>query len=87
MTLQELIDEADGQGYRLVKKPLKTTLLACICGCRKRKHLYSNDGTITLVCMKCGKSVTGKSEMNARVNWNKEITRIMNEEFVRGERE
>ena len=76
ITLQELTDEADRQGYSLVKKPLRTTLLACICGCGRRKHWYSNDGTITLVCMKCGKSVTGKSEMNARVNWNKEITRI-----------
>ena len=84
MNLAQLQEEADRQGYRLVKKPLRTTLLACICGCRKREHWYGNDGTITLVCMKCGKQVTGKSEMNARVNWNKEITRIMNEEFVRG---
>ena len=83
MTLQELMEEADRQGYRLIKKPLRTTLLACTCGCRQRAHRYSKD-TVILVCKKCGRRVTGKNEMNARVNWNKEIKRIMDEEFVRG---
>lgn len=84
MTLKELMEEADRQGYRLVKKAPKTMLLACTCGCMKRAHWYGKD-SVALVCKKCGRKVTGKNEMNARVNWNKEITRIMNEEFVRGE--
>ncbi len=89
MTLNELMEEADRQGYRLVKKAPKTMLLPCICGCNKRQRVYkyvSSKRIVILECMRCGKRVEGINEMNARVNWNKEITRIMNEEFARGEK-
>lgn len=72
MTLDELKAEADKLGYRLTKKTQNEKFLPCICGCNKRDtwHSISEEWRVKLVCRKCGLSVTGKNEKDAKRNWN-----------------
>lgn len=76
MTLEELKAEAKKHGYHLIKDREKVNLLDCTCGCKRRFHLstikdwQSYEG---LECAKCGKRVWGKTELDARKEWNKLI--------------
>ena len=58
-------------GLALAKPVQKKSraLLPCFCGCNQRERWYGSGG-IELVCKRCGKSVEGKSEAEARRNWN-----------------
>lgn len=80
MTLIELQYEAEKLGYKLVKRKQTEKFLPCICGCNRRESWYSNneDWEVKLVCYRCGLSVTGKNEKDAKRKWN---------EYVRAEKE
>ena len=46
----------------------------CKCGGKRRSRIYSTATNIlTLVCDKCGYQVSGESEREARINWNREM--------------
>lgn len=64
----DAIPSAFKQGYE--------KLLPCTCGNKRRQHWckFVDGGTLEgLKCTKCGKTVWGKSEADARRQWNKAI--------------
>lgn len=76
MTLEELKAEAKKHGYHLMKDREKVNLLDCTCGCNRRRHytvVKDNEVFEGLRCIKCGKWVLGKTELDARKEWNKLI--------------
>lgn len=74
MTFEELKAEATRQGYNLVKMKPKERFLPCTCGCNQRTHWFSTVyDSITLECKRCEFKVSGKSEADAKRNWNIEI--------------
>lgn len=76
MTIEELREEADALGYKLVKKTERIHMLPCTCGCNRREHWYTyvkGKEVVQLVCNKCGRSVYGVNEQDAKRNWNKMI--------------
>ena len=81
MTLEELKIEANKLGYNLIKKNPKPKILPCICGCRRRRHLYIGSDNIynrALVCKRCGRRVEGIDDRDVINNWNKEIESEVN---------
>lgn len=55
--------------------------LPCTCGCNRRSEWTSykkDERSITLVCMKCGKTACGKNRADAKRNWNKMIEDELN---------
>ena len=58
-------------------KPRREKFLPCKCGCNRREHWYGVGGDPEkqeiLVCKRCGFRVYGKSEADARRNWNKAV--------------
>lgn len=76
MTFEELKKEAEAHGYKLLPSQKYERFLPCTCGCNRREHWvkWGDLGTeYTLVCCKCGKSESGRSEAEAKRNWNKMI--------------
>lgn len=78
MTIEELKEEAKKLGYTVVKIPKKEALLPCTCGNNRREHwnrVEIKSGRVyeVLKCSKCGKSVEGLTEREARHNWNEMI--------------
>lgn len=73
MTLEELKAEAKRQGYNLIKIPVREKLLPCTCGYNRRSHWENINGEVSLYCEKCFKKATGKTEKEARRNWNEMI--------------
>ena len=49
--------------------------LPCRCGCKRREHLYKpgSDTPEGLMCMVCGLTVWGHSEMDVIRRWNEEV--------------
>ena len=77
MTYEELKAEANAMGYDIVKiRPKKEKFLPCTCGCVKRDHSYrwvNGAERVTLTCQRCGKSISGKSDLDAKRKWNSMI--------------
>ena len=79
MTLEELKVEAKNQGYKLVKDAPYEKFLPCKCGHNRRKRrcgFYSGSGKglyVRYVCTKCGYYVDGKTEKEAKHNWNEKM--------------
>lgn len=76
MTLEELKVEAKKQGYKLVKDIPYEKFLPCKCGHNRRKKYYGfyNMGySYRYVCNKCGYYVDGKTEKEAKHNWNEKM--------------
>lgn len=77
MTLEELKVEAKNQGYKLVKEMPYEKFLPCKCGHNRRKRyygFYSGKGSYErYVCTKCGYYVDGKTEKEAKHNWNEKM--------------
>ena len=79
MTLKELRAEAKTHGYRLIPIQRPVKMLPCKCGYKSRARYYSAGGFVTVKCNNCGFSVTGRTEANARLNWNKAINKMIQE--------
>lgn len=76
MTFEELKAEAKAQGYNLLKIYPHVKLEPCICGCNTRRHISRWTGFETLTvlhCTKCGREAVGRSEQEAKENWNRMI--------------
>lgn len=74
VTLDTLVMRVDAIPSAFKKEYEK--LLPCTCGCKRREHWskYADGGIMTgLKCIKCGKTVWGKSEVDARREWNRII--------------
>ena len=79
MTFEELKEEANRQGYNLVKKRVTEKLLPCTCGCKRRGRFYHyNPKGISVVCKRCGRSAKGRNETDAIHAWNVAIQSNMN---------
>ena len=71
MTIEELKKEADKLGYRLCKKTKYIKFLPCRCG-KKYPEVWFTYNGVFYQCPKCGaRSKVGKTEREARINWNK----------------
>lgn len=76
MTFEELKAEAKAQGYSLIKIVPKVKLEPCLCGCNRREHRIKWTGVEELEilrCTKCGREAWGRSEKEAKANWNRMI--------------
>ena len=73
--LRELA-EADRDGRCVIYKPRESKRLKpCTCGCKRIAIWLTADGQIAK-CNNCGKTAAlGKSEVQARRNWNEMTTR------------
>ena len=80
MTVEELRREAKTLGYSIVPIVRTEKLLPCVCGCDRREHWtgQSENNHVILICAKCGREVSGRTNREARHNWNM---------MVRGEQE
>ena len=72
VTASDLKDAMDELGFTIMSVKKKENLLPCICGSKRRGH-WSNPQFIFLVCEKCGLEAKGRTEREARENWNKMI--------------
>lgn len=77
MTFEELKVEAKNQGYKLIKDTTTyEKFLPCKCGHNRRKRcygFYNSSSNIRYVCMKCGYYADGKTEKEAKHNWNEKM--------------
>ena len=76
MTVDELRRTAKDMGYNIIKIPERENLLPCTCGGKRRDryYFYTPSGMyIKMVCQRCGREARGKTEIEARKNWNKMI--------------
>lgn len=77
MTFEQLKKEAEAHGYRLVQKHRYERLMPCVCGSNRREHWYdTNEKMCILKCSKCGRAVYGKTEAEAKRNWNQMVVRL-----------
>lgn len=82
MTFEELKNEANRQGYNLVKKKKYIRLLHCpVCG-RKSTHLliglYNHGGEYRLVCSNCDfHGDWAKTNTEIRKAWNNAVERYI----------
>lgn len=75
MTVEELKVTAKEMGYKLMPIQPYEKLKACICGCKRREHWYGQ-GIVILQCERCGRKAIGKSENDARREWNDMIVEM-----------
>ena len=78
MTFEELKAEAKNQGYKLIKDTPYEKFLPCKCGHNRRErhcgfYVGSGYAYVRYVCMKCGCYVEGKTEKEAKHNWNEKM--------------
>ena len=75
MTVDELKKIANEMGYNIIKKQEYVKLLPCKCGCNSREHWFSiNEGIAYIyVCKKCGATAKGRTDREARLNWNRMV--------------
>lgn len=76
MTVEELRVTAKEMGYKLMPIAPYERLKVCTCGCKRREHWYDGRGGMSLVCERCGRKASGKTEAEARRNWNRMIERM-----------
>ena len=87
MTIEELKAEAKALGYTVVKTKPQEKLLPCICGCRYRERWSgTHDHSVIIKCHKCGREASGRTEREARHNWN-EMVRGCNQGIERETRQ
>lgn len=72
MTVEELRREAKTLGYSIIPIVRTEKLLPCVCGCNRREYWTGNteERNIILKCIRCGKEAYGKTNREARHNWN-----------------
>lgn len=77
MTVDELKKIANEMGYNIIKKQKYIKLLPCTCGCTRREHWYGVNGynNYIFICKQCGNKAVGKTENEAKINWNKMVSR------------
>ena len=76
MTVEELRREAKAMGYNIVRVNPKEKLLPCVCGSKRRGHWsWFNHGVeyTVLKCEKCEREAYGRTDREARHNWNEMI--------------
>lgn len=74
MTLEELKAEAKVHGYRLVKIQPHIKLMPCKCG-RKLIDTWCGPDGIFYKCPKCEhRGEVGKTDREARIQWNESVT-------------
>ena len=75
MTVEELKKIANEMGYNIIKKQEYIKLLPCKCGCNRRSHWggFNEHNAVILVCENCGARAQGKTEREARINWNRMV--------------
>lgn len=76
-------DENEREKYEVLSKAIQkfkpreyTKLVPCVCGSKRRYHVYhvAKGGLRNYECIKCGRmSPLGKTEEEARKNWNNYI--------------
>lgn len=73
MTVDELKRTANEIGYSIIKKPEYIKFLPCKCGCNKRERWYGvkKDDAYIYICKGCGARAEGRTEREAKRNWNK----------------
>ena len=77
-TDEEFKVEAKRRGYNLIKIPEKVKLLPCVCGNDKHHRVFIMSGLQYYSCRKCGLvAEDGKTERQAKLNWNKMIEEKM----------
>ena len=77
-TDEEFKDEAKRRGYNLIKIPEKVKLLPCVRGNTEHRRVFIMSGLQYYSCRKCGLvAEDGKSERQAKLNWNKMIEEKM----------
>lgn len=81
MTYEQLRDEAYKLGYKLVKIQPSIHFESCICG-RKYPDLWFGAGKDRFYkCPKCDRQApAGKTEREAKMNWNEYIKEVKNED-------
>lgn len=82
MTLEELKNEADKYGYKLVKKNSYIKILPCpVCG-KKSTHIRFNlGGEYLKVCSICGfKGNISKTKRDVNKSWNDAVNQFKFEE-------
>lgn len=80
LTDEEFKVEAKRRGYNLIKIPEKVTLLPCVCGSERCTRVFIMRGQEYYACTKCGLvAKDGKSNREAKLNWNKMIEEVQNE--------
>ena len=73
MTVEELRREARGLGYNIIPIAHVEKMLPCVCGCNRREHwttYVKGRKYSVLKCKKCGSTASGRTEREARRNWN-----------------
>lgn len=74
MTFEQLKEEANNLGYKLVKKSTYVPLRKCSCGAKSSVRCYHTFYTKYYQCIKCNlKGEEGGSYRVARENWNKAV--------------
>lgn len=77
---EEFKVEAKRRGYNLIKIPEHIKLLPCVCGNAKHHRVFIMRGLQYYSCQKCGLvAEEGKTERQAKLNWNKRIEEKTNE--------
>lgn len=79
MTVEELRREAKSMGYNIIRINPYEKLLPCICGSKRREHwstFVKGVEYTVLRCGKCEREASGRTDREARHNWN---------ELIRGE--
>lgn len=78
MTVDELKQIAGEMGYNIIKKQEYVRFLPCKCGCNKRERWFgfASEKAYIFRCVKCGVEAQGRTEKEAKLNWN----RMMEEE-------
>ena len=74
--LPELRVLAEKLGYKLVPIKRYERFIPCVCGCNRRTTWFitnNSELSVSLECKRCGLEVAGKSEADAKRNWNKLI--------------
>lgn len=80
-TDEEFKAEAKRRGYNLIKIPENVKLLPCVCGNEKHHRVFIMSGLQYYSCRECGLvAEDGKTERQAKLNWNKMIEEKMKED-------
>lgn len=79
----ELKHLAEKYNYKLVPIKKYERFLSCICGCNRREHwshVSPGSAPITVLkCKKCGLAAEGKTEVEAKHNWNELVKDLKGE--------
>lgn len=72
LTFEELQAEAERQGFKLIRKRPYIEFVPCECGFNYRNLIHdTNNNQVIWECCLCGKRVSGKNQVDAKINWNR----------------